>query len=119
MEEEDGSEASGYYGTKWERVVRKRCERKEKARARVRDFKTKEEVVRAACECLRKADEERKAVPIGELDFQSFKLFCGDHVEHCYFIDYYSTEKVDFFHLDDTDNSRLHKQKPEGKAGMI
>ena len=68
---------------------------------------------------LNKAEKERKTIPVGLLAGQSFKLFCSDHVDHFYHSDFYRSKRVDFYNLDDTNNPRLHKQKPSGVADML
>jgi hypothetical protein len=116
----DGSDADYYYELKEERVERKQEKlRERKKKERQQDIeKTKEEEVHAAYRSLNKAEKERKTIPVGLLAGQSFKLFCSDHVDHFY-SDLYATKRVDFYHLDDTNNPRLHKQKPGGEADML
>jgi hypothetical protein len=100
-----------------ERKKEKLRERKKKERQQDIE-KTKEEEVRALYGSLNKAEKEHKTIPVGLLAGQSFKLFCNDHVDHFY-SELYATKRVDFYHLDDTNNPRLHKQKPSGEADML
>ena len=116
----DGSDADYYYELKEEREERKQeklREQKEKEREREME-RTMEEEVRAAYRSLNTAENEGKIIPVGSLAGQGFKLFCSDHVDHFY-SDFYATKRVDFYHLDETNNPQLDKQKPGDRADML
>ncbi|KAK4232752.1 hypothetical protein C8A03DRAFT_39621, partial [Achaetomium macrosporum] len=120
----EGSDADYYYELKEEREERKReklQERKRKDR-QVEIERAKEEEVRAAYRALKQTEEGQKTIPIESLAGQGFKLYCSDHVNHFYH-DIYATKRVDFYHLDDTDNStdnpRQNEQTPGGETGML
>jgi hypothetical protein len=122
----DGSDADEYYELKEEREERKEeklRERKEKDRQRdierakeeegrvAYESLNKEEEGRVAYESLNKAEREGKTIPVGVLAGPSFKLFCGDHVDH-FFHNLYGTKRVDFYYMDDMDIPHPHKSKP-------
>ncbi|KAL6240248.1 hypothetical protein RBB50_012853 [Rhinocladiella similis] len=80
--------------------------------------KIKEEEVRAAYGSLIRGEKQRETTPVGLLAGQSFKLFCSDHVDR-FCPDLYARKGVEFCRLDDTNNTRLHKQKPAGEADIL
>jgi hypothetical protein len=109
----DGSDADEYYELKEEREERKEeklRERKEKDRQRDIE-RAKEEEGRVAYESLKKAEREGKPIPVGVLAGQSFRLFCGDHVDH-FSHNFYRTKRVEFYYMNNMDIPHPHKSKP-------
>lgn len=79
-----GSDADYNYELNEEREERKQAKmREQKEKERQLDTeKAKEEEVRTAYRFLSKAEKERKAISVGLLAGQSFKLFSSDLVNH-------------------------------------
>ncbi|GAB1311866.1 hypothetical protein MFIFM68171_02076 [Madurella fahalii] len=79
---------------------------------------TKEEEVHSAYRSLKRARKEGKTIPIDSLVDPQFILLCSDHVDHLY-SDIYPTKRVDFYHLDDEDNSHLDRAKLSSETDML
>jgi hypothetical protein len=105
----DGSDAETYYELKEERETRKRelweeRKRKEKAKEFV---KGKEDEVNAAYQAFRKARRRAKKrgekIPIDFTVSRSYKLYSSDHDEWAHDHSMYSTQRADFYHIDECD----------------
>jgi hypothetical protein len=107
----EGSVAEYYYELKDEREERKRellnvrKRNEEKKEEHLKFEKAKEDEVNATYESFKKARRRAKkkgrTIPIDSIAGQGFKLYFSDYVDREEFYDeLYSTKRVDFYHLD-------------------